>query len=573
MLLVEYSWEYLRGNAKEEGVGLDPINSSLQHKNALKMGGCIEFSYCLFFSVSEDGENTARDVYACQQQQHYLNHRYYHPYHRAMKTTIITTTAGGRGGPGVEHRLPKQKVRGSSPGDFAPFWLGYVPAESMVNEKRFGKLRVDPTPGFRLAGGLGGQVFTYAALWDEDKARIVTLVPLNETIKDLLCVFLPGRNQSSESFSVPAKLSIIPENHGATFTAAFIECPLQKAHRLGTVPPAFVGLVLRKHEAAGPQMFLPIDRPLDGLVGDDLRAGRRQRLRDFTVCTPVMHSRYGKASQLVELLELSRLLGAGRVVIYRESVAANVAAVLGLYRDQWEAGSDSLEVVVHPWELPSLLERGVARTMRQERDIHYFGQLAAIDHCLHRYRHLSRHIVFSDVDEFAMPRRHANWSALLAERRAIRRASRQVPLAGFMFRNSVFNKNRPSPAPNYESESRLYGSAVLGLTLRDDDYMRREQRSKMIVDPKWVEVMGIHTIWKRSGIVDDVPPAQGFLAHYRSPLFDCKPQVRDLIVVDRFGEELVTRLKLVWSKLPGVSLGWQPAPKFNESSCKIDTAS
>ncbi|RUS73123.1 hypothetical protein EGW08_019121 [Elysia chlorotica] len=36
----------------------------------------------------------------------------------------ITQVRRGRGGPGVEHRLPTQKVRGSSPGDFAPYWLG-----------------------------------------------------------------------------------------------------------------------------------------------------------------------------------------------------------------------------------------------------------------------------------------------------------------------------------------------------------------------------------------------------------------------------------------------------------------
>ncbi|GFR96154.1 hypothetical protein ElyMa_004446200 [Elysia marginata] len=79
--------------------------------------------------------------------------------------------------------------------------------------------------------------------------------------------------------------------------------------------------------------------------------------------------------------------------------------------------------------------------------------------------------------------------------------------------------------------------------------------------------MGIHFIWQGSGPTDNVPVQDGYLAHYRMPLLDCKPQVKDTTVVDRFGARLAERLTHVWSRLPGVALGWRPVENVNTKAC------
>ena len=418
-------------------------------------------------------------------------------------------------------------------------------------------------PQFRLVQGLVAPVFTYAALWEYTGVRVVAMMQRGKAIKDLSCVFLNSMYEISKSFAVHAVVKEIPEHHNKKYTAAYITCDVDEKHRRGEYVPAFVGLVANKNLATGPDDFLPIDRASEGRTGDRASSSRREEAQQFTVCTPVMFNKLNNAAELVELVEMSRLLGAGRVVLYNESITSNLDTVLSMYNKEWEEGRDSLEVKVHPWTLPSLVENGVRKTIWKEEDIHYFGQMAAIDHCLHRYRHLSRYIVFTDLDEFIFPVRHANWSQLVAERQGARRPA----IAGFMFQNTVFNRDRPSPATGFERDVRQYGSAVLGFTSRDDYFFPHKMRSKMIVDPKVVDEMGIHFIWKGSGRTDQVPVDQGFLAHYRMPLFDCKPQVKDSSLADRFGKQLVSALRQIWSKLQGVTLGWDPDKQYKIKDC------
>ena len=47
--------------------------------------------------------------------------------------------------------------------------------------------------------------------------------------------------------------------------------------------------------------------------------------------------------------------------------------------------------------------------------VHYFGQLAAINDCLHRAALTSHLVVFTDLDELIVPRRRASWAELIAD--------------------------------------------------------------------------------------------------------------------------------------------------------------
>ncbi|RUS69135.1 hypothetical protein EGW08_023101, partial [Elysia chlorotica] len=110
---------------------------------------------------------------------------------------------------------------------------------------------------------------------------------------------------------------------------------------------------------------------------------------------------------VVEKIEMTRLLGARRVVLYNDTITPNVDAVLRMYAREWAEGRETLQVVVMPWVLP--LEN------HEDLRIPYFAQQLAIDDCMYRYKRLSKFMVFNDLDEFLIPLKHANWSALVAE--------------------------------------------------------------------------------------------------------------------------------------------------------------
>ena len=101
------------------------------------------------------------------------------------------------------------------------------------------------------------------------------------------------------------------------------------------------------------------------------RTGSNARVVEFTVCLPVVF-RYQNAVELVQKLEMIRLVEAGRVVLNNFYVRPNVAEVLRLYTNtsDWVAGREMLELIVHPWQSP------VAHIQNK-------GQLATLDDCLH----------------------------------------------------------------------------------------------------------------------------------------------------------------------------------------------
>ncbi|RUS89738.1 hypothetical protein EGW08_002556 [Elysia chlorotica] len=416
---------------------------------------------------------------------------------------------------------------------------------------------IDTTHRFHQVKRLSSLLLIYAAILQDDSVRIIALKVVGATFKNIHCVFFRSLSETSPVFRSEALVLDIPEYQRFKHTAAYVTCPAP-THRQAAGKARYVGLANEKSLALHimPNVILP----LEGSGNEDERKEKKEdevlgyrrfnRLEEpdqnvgLTVCVPAMYG-FNNAAQLVEKIEMSRLLGAERIVLYNYSISPNIDAVLRMYAREWSTGKETLEIKVFPWHLPLIEQNGQMEIL----NIHYLGQMATIDHCLHRYRKSSKYIAFTDMDEFVIPLQHNTLLDLVADRQ-----SRNASTMGFLFQCSVFNKDRPSLAPGFEEDARRYGSAVLGVTSRDDFYFPPRVRSKFIVDPKKVDVMGIHFIWNGSGSIDTVPLDQGFLAHYRDPLKKSKPGVVDTRVVDRFGKRLVVRLRKVWSKLKGVDL-------------------
>ena len=217
------------------------------------------------------------------------------------------------------------------------------------------------------------------------------------------------------------------------------------------------------------------------------------------------------------------------------------------------------DVDVLPWHVPIHVDSWPPN--RRPSEVWYFGQLAALNDCLLRYKHRARYLVFSDLDEFIVPLEDTNWRQLVArlhtppadseKTRHLRRRWRDRNI--FIFQCTFFRKEWPQPLHAYKSISAKLKSAVLGYTLRETQVLPAGSRSKMIVNPRSVQEVGVHEVWQgESSLV--VPSTVGLLYHYRS--WETPNQKVDLItsndVALRFGDRLATKLQETWNRLPGV---------------------
>ena len=222
----------------------------------------------------------------------------------------------------------------------------------------------------------------------------------------------------------------------------------------------------------------------------------------------------------------------------------------------------SRDVNVLPWHVPVRVDTWPPG--KQPSDVWYFGQLAALNDCLLRYKHRARYIVFSDLDEFIVPLKDSNWAELLsrlhvpssdvARTHQIQRPAKEHRDI-FIFQCTFFRKEWPQPLPKFETVNSRLKSSVLGFTQREREILPAGSRSKMIVNPRLVQEVGVHQVWEGEASLV-VPPSLGLLHHYRS--WETPKQKVNLVtskdVAVKFGDRLAAKIQEAWTGLPGVAL-------------------
>ena len=407
----------------------------------------------------------------------------------------------------------------------------------------FPEERPDERPDFQPVSGLGSISYVHAALWQGDNVRVSVIKRSGAREPYIFCVLWFSADVRSNVTVVKAIVGDLKDFRHFN-TPAYVKCPVVNEDSVKRKVPRFVSLVHEGYLSEGHRILLPVENRemnphedfKDGLPEVTKGTRRKNRVVEFTVCVPAMFN-YKNAAQLVEKLEMVRLLGAGRVVLYKTSVGENVEKVLRLYTSEWAAGRETMEVIVHSWRLPPV-------------NLHNKGQLGTVDDCLHRYGWLSRYMIFNDLDELIIPLRHPTWSQLIADLFKLNPGK-----IAFKIQSSTMNNDHASPAEGFQEKAFRYGSSVLSLTNRDN-FIGPYGRTKLIVDPRKIETMGIHNVHIGIGETVIVPSDQALIYHYRWPTRLCMQEVKDYRVVDQFGKRLLTRLRSIWAKLEGVSLGW-----------------
>lgn len=283
------------------------------------------------------------------------------------------------------------------------------------------------------------------------------------------------------------------------------------------------------------------DTPLHLLPVVNASSGKPLQRR-FTVCLKPLHFRYGRAFELIEWIELNKLIGAEKVIVYNYSIADNVDQVLRYYAKQ-----GLIDII--QWHLPM---RTYTHPRIYEPEIHSIGMIPMLQDCLLRQRKYSEFVINMDVDEFIIPyvEKVTTLNGILD--------SISPDYDVYMFRNTFFRKEWTTPEINHSfaEEAERLKLVTLRIFQREQKIYGAGDRSKYIVRTNKLSQLHIHSVYVENQRKYVVPEHLGLLHHYRNweKYNDQSERRTETIILDRYGKMLVANVRKIWENLRNVTM-------------------
>ncbi|KAK6973887.1 hypothetical protein BgiMline_025130 [Biomphalaria glabrata] len=319
---------------------------------------------------------------------------------------------------------------------------------------------------------------------------------------------------------VTGKRDFISDNHLQNNSAVILFCPLKTGSK-----PQFVSIAFQRKEP-----------PTNNLT----IVYQKRNQREMTVCHSVLFN-VTDPSQLVQSIEMNRLLGAQHFFIYNHSVTQRADRALRHYQ---KLGL----VTVMNWPLPT-------------PHVWYHGQNMAINDCVYRNRGLSTFVAIIDTDEVVVPKNHYSMVEVLHAvdhevKLTDKMTKKQTIVGSYVFQSTIFTRR-----PTFEQWEAIKKQFLI--TPEEDRFIQEQNvtyltqliristsslpmvRSKSIVRPEHVLVAGIHFTHFHRGKANFtlVNNNLAILHHYKN--YE-KGRVIELTAF-RFKKKLLTRLKTAYS--------------------------
>ncbi|XP_048369052.1 uncharacterized protein LOC125442005 [Sphaerodactylus townsendi] len=261
---------------------------------------------------------------------------------------------------------------------------------------------------------------------------------------------------------------------------------------------------------------------------------------DFTVCISTMFGDYNNILQFIQSMEMYKLLGAQRVVIYKNSCSQLMEKVLEFY-----VAEGTVEIV--PWPITAYLKVSTEWFYSDDgSQIGYYGQITALNDCIYRNMYRSRYILLNDIDEIILPSLHPDWKTMMQD------LQDQNPESGvFLFENHVF-PNTVFTSSDVPSWNTVPGVNILQHVLREPDRKEVINPQKMIVNPRKVVQTSVHSVLQAFGESIGVPMEVAIVYHCRTPFQPDLPReslIRDTTLW-RYNSSLISRVNQVLQKVP-----------------------
>ncbi|KAL2093866.1 hypothetical protein ACEWY4_011178 [Coilia grayii] len=229
---------------------------------------------------------------------------------------------------------------------------------------------------------------------------------------------------------------------------------------------------------------------------------------NFTWCISNMFGSSNNAMQFVQTVELYKIIGVQRVVVYKTTCGPHMEKALRYYQKE-----GILEVV--PWPIDKFLKpSGSWRPDYSPGDIHYYGQVATLNDCIYHYMYQSKYLLLNDLDEIIMPYKHANLGDLMSSLQKKHSDASVFRVRNYVFPNTQSDDSGRFPLPEWK---KVPGVSLLEHIYREPDNEDSFISAKLIVDPRGVEQTLVHNTQKHFGRVVHVPSDVCRLIHTRRP--------------------------------------------------------
>ncbi|KAJ7308022.1 hypothetical protein JRQ81_008522 [Phrynocephalus forsythii] len=309
---------------------------------------------------------------------------------------------------------------------------------------------------------------------EQNLTRVVAIVDY-KNVQDLYCWFCCSR--SRRIAIIRAVIDIHTERFGLPFGSADIVC-MEPQY----CSPKYVSV---HSSSKGTIEELPQFEIKNRVASTSFSA-------EFTVCLSVTFGNHSNVLQFIQSMEMYKILGAQKVVIYVTDYSQPMEPFLKLY-----AAEGTAEII--PWPIVSYINFSSFWSSSQDW---LYGKSAVLNDCIYRNMYRSRYVVLNDIDEIILPIKHLNWKTMMKS------LEDQNPETGIYFFESHFFPHSVFASVDGFSSAlwkTLPGVNILQHIYRVPNRMWLNNPRKMIVNPRKVVQTSIHSVLKGYGRTMEVP--------------------------------------------------------------------
>ena len=177
-----------------------------------------------------------------------------------------------------------------------------------------------------------------------------------------------------------------------------ITCPLYdpKNPRLANKRiPVAISILPRSSPGSLIDYKLPVLNSENGGTGTYVAAKN-----EVGLCVKPIHSNYDDWVELVSFIELNKILGVSKFIVYNESISENVNCVLKYYEQKENI------VTILSWDLVTKFKNKNARISNR-------GVMSSLNDCFYRNMNEYQYLFSVDLDEFIIPHMHETLPEML----------------------------------------------------------------------------------------------------------------------------------------------------------------
>lgn len=336
----------------------------------------------------------------------------------------------------------------------------------------------------------------YSAFYESrlEIGKLVRIIGAAQTnnAEPLYCALWFIEDGKLKLLMTPAINRAIRENWNLRYSAYYLLCPLGNH----TVPVA-VSILKKKlpakktNQEANEVQLRPEEDEKEAdefvfhalgnfvLVQNNLKSKHNDKI---AVCVKPLHYEYNKLDNMIEFIELNRILGVDHFLFYNHTVGPKVDCLLNRFVKETNL------VTVLGWQ---------NLDMKTQDEIRTEGIFASLNDCLYRTMYKFKYVLMIDLDEFIVPHLDDNLKVLLD--RLTNYSVSKDRVGAFSFQNGFFYlqwfDDRAYSKLTKSNDDRLpVYLTTLAKTRRRATLHNHRERSKLIVKPEAVVEVGNHFV-------------------------------------------------------------------------------